>query len=232
MRSHRHQHHELADRELLRQLVILSVLPDAVLDDLVVQSTFTSYRKGDEVDWLVYGEGVVLGVVEGLLDVSFHSFAAKQLSVLEVPEARFVDLGTDGWAGTDPTTVTVRSARALICSIPHDPFEAAVLECQRAAQLLLREHDRWLRALGGAADDRLHPPGESLRHLLWRDSRDRDKQVVSYTHERLAARIGTTRSIVTTEIGRLVRDQIVEVRRPEHKINILQRDRLAEDQRG
>lgn len=211
----------------LQRIGALRLVSEPSLEQLAHASRCRSYEAGEEVDQNAgIEEPMVLGVLEGRLELSFRSADGKEMPIFELTEGDVVHLGDEGWAAPDETVLSVISAEAVVWFAPFAAFQGAVGKV--AAMLFRRCHD-WLREVGGLASDGMHRPRARICHTLWRDARHSGSAAISHTHEELAARSCTERANTTRVIGELRREGVVEMLQHPRRIVVLDPDRLAEE---
>ena len=211
----------------LQRIDALRLVPEPSLEQLAHASRCRSYEAGEEVDQNAgIEEPMVLGVLEGRLELFFRSADGKEMPILELAEGDVAHLCDEGWAAPDETVLSVVSAKAVVWFAPFATFQVAVGKV--AAMFFRRCHD-WLREVGGLASDGMHCPRARICHTLWRDAQYSGSDGIARTHERLAARSCTERAKTTRVIGELRREGVIEMLQHPRRIVVLDPDRLAEE---
>lgn len=218
------------DQQSLARLRILAVLPKRVREGLAATARGLIYPKGEQIDWEPDERGdLVFGVVDGSVRISFRSLEGKEMPVSVRQGGDMFELGDGGWAGVDETVAAAQAGGASVCSLPYRLFEDSIVAHPNAVRFLLAEDRTLVRQLGGLTSDRLHGPADRVRHTLWRDTQAAPDHSVFYTHELLARKAGTDQPRTTREMGRLQREGVIEVDREQHRIIVLDPERLASD---
>jgi CRP-like cAMP-binding protein len=211
---------------MLDQLDIFAPLGDEALKELVAASDCWFYPRGQEMDRPPDQEPNLFVILSGIVRIWLRSAAGKEFRLLLLGPGKIFDLDGELPIGMEEAVAQAMATWTVICCIPREAFERITAACPAGAVAVMRAWREQNRALREVAGDRLYSTAGRARRSLWRYTRQNQEHSVWYTREDFARQVGTDRSTITTTVGKLAGEGLIELDVEDHRITVVDEEGL------
>jgi CRP/FNR family transcriptional regulator len=212
----------------IERIPLFSGLTQGARDALSAAAAVRTFEDGQLVMLEGDRDSPVFFVLCGIVRVFRTSLEGREQNVIHLHAgdgfnmpAAFAD------AGTAPASA-VAVGQLQVLSIARDDFRRLATETPEIALAVLRDFSQKLYHLTDLAHDLgLRSVRARLARFLLSHAQSEGQSPVRWTHEEIAAQIGTVREVVSRTLRALVSDGLIEMQR--HRIVVLDPDALADE---
>lgn len=211
--------------QALRKTILFAQLPDEILQQLAEAATPVYYDDGKIID---IEQDSVFFVIKGLVRAYRSSLSGREQNLIHLQSGFAFNL-PQVFSGQNTNPISaVAVGDTFLLRIPFDEFRDIVSNNPEAALAVLSDLSRRIIHLTQLTHDlSLRSVRSRLARFLLEQSDNKIQEHFQWTHQDIAAQVGSVREVVSRTMRIFVREGLIRITR--QRVEVLDFERLQEE---